>query len=145
MLICEGFDNGAKGHADMMHRRRVGGRSPNDAVRAAADAPVAQAGRTVFVPTAKPLLRFHHAARTRWRVGGFRRDGVHLNPWGRARLSWLILEAAGHAGRADVEGFRTFAEQAWEALGCDHPVEARALAGLALRPSKDLYGDLRAA
>lgn len=136
LLICEGFDNGALGRPAFMHAQAIHGRSPNEAVRAAAQAQVDGGGGATFVPTHAPLQAFDSAARRGFGARVFRRDGVHLKPWGQARLSWLIVEAGGWSGEARREPFTDIAVAAWEALGTNGPQSARALAELALAPLK---------
>ena len=139
VLICEGFDNGAQGRPNHNHRQVIGDRSANDAVRAAAAAPMPGAGKTLFVPTAKPLLRYHHLLVREHGATAFRRDGIHLSAWGQARLCWLLLEAL---GRADAEARRrwtAFAASAWWVLDAPDASASANLAELACQPSKALY------
>ena len=140
-LICEGFEFGAQGRKRHIHSKPIrGGRSPNDAVRAAATAPMEQAGRTAFVPVFKPLLRYHHAVAGMYGPGGFWRDGVHLNVWGQGRLCWLILDAIGRADTAAASRWRSFAEAHWSALAAPDQTTAVQMAELACEPSESLYG-----
>lgn len=145
-LICEGFEFGAGGRKKHTHSKPIaGGRSPNDAVRAAATAPMDQAGRTAFVPVFKPLLRYHHAAAGVHAPGGFWQDGVHLNVWGQGRLCWLILDAIGRAEAPAASRWRSFAETHWSALGAPDPATAARLAQLACEPPGSLYDAERVA
>ena len=140
-LICEGFEFGAGGRRRRIHSKPVrGGRSPNDAVRAAATAPMDQAGRTAFVPVFKPLLRFHHALARLYEPGGFWRDGIHLNFWGQARLCWLILDAAGRAGAESQARWRDFAEINWSTLGAPDQAAGIRFADMVCEPAGSLYG-----
>ena len=140
-LICEGFDFGAQGRKRLIHSKPIrGGRSPNDAVRAAASAPIEQAGRTAFVPVFKPLLRFHHAAARSYAPGGFWEDGVHLNVWGQGRLCWLILDAIGRADAQARSRWRDFAETHWNALAAPDQATAVRLADMACEGADFLYG-----
>ena len=145
-LICEGFDFGAGGRKKHIHSQPIrDGRSANDAVRAAATAPMQQAGRTVFVPVQGPLLRFHHAAARLHAPGAFWHDGVHLNVWGQARLCWLMLEAIGQAGSEAASRWRDFAAAHWGALAAPDQATAERLAEMACEPASFLYGAQRAA
>lgn len=140
-LICEGFDFGAQGRRRHIHSKPVrGGRSPNDAVRAATAQPMQQAGRTAFVPMFKPLLRYHHALARLYDTGAFWQDGVHLNAWGQARLCWMILEALGRADAGAQSRWRRFAEAGWSALQAPDPQAAARIAEMACAPSQSLYG-----
>jgi hypothetical protein len=140
-LICEGFDLGAQGRKRHIHSRPIrGGRSPNDAVRAAATRPMDEAGRTAFAPVCEPLLRYHRAAARCYAPGGFWQDGVHLNVWGQGRLCWLILEALGRADAAAMSRWRSFAETHWSALAAPDQATASRLAELACEPAGSLYG-----
>jgi hypothetical protein len=140
-LICEGFEFGAGGRKKHTHSKPIGdGRSPNDAVRAAATQPMNEAGRTAFVPVFKPLLRYHHAAAGIYAPGAFWQDGVHLNVWGQGRLCWLILDAIGRAEADARLRWRGFAETHWTALAAPDQGTAARLADMACEPSGALYG-----
>jgi hypothetical protein len=139
-LICEGFDFGAGGHKRRIHSKPIGGRSPNDAVLAAAMAPLDQAGRTRFVPVFKPLLRYHHALTRLGGEGCFWADGVHLNVWGLARLCWLILDALGRADTHAMTRWRDFAAANWSELGAADPATAAKMAEMACEAPGFLYG-----
>jgi hypothetical protein len=134
-IICEGFDNGAQGRRKLVHRKPIGARSPNDAVRAAATARLDQCGRTAFLPTLKPLARFH-----RWLVEhhgqrAYQADDVHLSYWGRGRLSWLILDACGLADGAAAGRWTDYVDRYWRKLGARSGLEKRSLAvGTCLAP-----------
>lgn len=139
-LICEGFDGGAGGKKRQIHSRPIGERSPNDAVRAAATAPMDQAGRTRFVPVSEPLLRYHNALRRLGEAGCFWADGVHLNVWGLARLCWLILDALGRADAQAVARWRAFAETNWGELGAPDAARAARMAEMSCEAPGFLYG-----
>jgi hypothetical protein len=142
-IICEGFDERAKGHEALWHCRPIGGgtRSANDAVKAAAQTPLDQAGRTVFLPTAKPLLRFHHYATTHFGLRAFRRDGVHLTAWGQARLCWLMVCAVGLGNELARARWREFAVGHWHALEAGSAEIAGSVADLACAPGGELFRD----
>jgi hypothetical protein len=145
-LICEGFDFGALGRRRKVHTKPIrGGRSANDAVRAAAIQPMRQAGRTAFVPTSKPLLRYHHALARLYEMGAGWSDGVHLNVWGQGRLCWLVLEALGRADAGAMARWRSFAEANWSVLQAPDAAAAGRIAEMACEPSDSLYGAERAA
>ena len=145
-LICEGFDFGAQGRRRKVHSKPIrGGRSANDAVRAAALEPMRQAGRTVFVPTSKPLLRYHHALAELYGLGAGWNDGIHLNVWGQGRLCWLVLEALGRTQPEAMARWRSFAEAHWSILQAPGPAAAGRIAEMACAPSDSLYGGERAA
>ena len=91
LLMCSGFDYGARGRRDLQHEAELDGRSPNDAVRAAAQAPGQFLGVTQFLDIAGPLKRLHGTLRARFGVSPYFRDCVHLNVWGQIFLSLLIL------------------------------------------------------
>jgi hypothetical protein len=139
VLICEGFDNGARGEPSYRHCRRIGERSPNAAVQAAALAPIEEAGRTSFVRIAKPLLRYHHALAEEHAPGAFHPDGVHLNAWGQGRLCWLLLEALGRAGAAARKRWGDFAGAVWRELEAPSAAAAVRFAELACEPSRAGY------
>ena len=144
-VICEGFDFGAQGRKRHIHSRPIrGGRSPNEAVRAAAAAPMRQAGRTLFAPIHDPLLRYHQAAARLYEPGGFWQDGVHLNVWGQGRLCWLMLGALGRADAQAMSRWRGFAEAHWGALAAPDQATAVRLAEMACEPAPSLHGAERA-
>jgi tetratricopeptide (TPR) repeat protein len=94
LVMCGGFDNGGRGLRNLVHEAPLDGRSPNDAVRAAAIAPGDFAGDTHFLELAAPLKSLHG------RLAGSRRsaflvDGVHLTVWGQICLALLVLRATG--------------------------------------------------
>ncbi len=81
LIMCGGFDNGPRGRAACMHDRPIGGRSANDAVRAAAAAPGGDRGDTRFLALAAPLRAYHHRLKVALRRGGLsprRRPSQHL-------------------------------------------------------------------
>jgi hypothetical protein len=92
LIMCSGFDNGARGEREMQHEALLDGRSPNDAVRAAATAAGEFAGTTSFLDVATPLRRLHESLAPRRRVSPYFPDEVHLTVWGQIFLSLLILK-----------------------------------------------------
>lgn len=84
LVMCGGFDNfppdaPASKHP-FMHNRRFGQRSHNDALRAAAAAPMAGPGRTLLFETEGCLRPAH-----------FARDRIHLTAEGHDALSRALL------------------------------------------------------
>ena len=95
LIMCSGFDHGARGQRAQQHEAPLDGRSPNDAVRAAALAGGDFRGRTRFLDVAAPLKALHATLKPRFGASPYFRDCVHLTVWGQICLSLLILRAAG--------------------------------------------------
>lgn len=94
LLICEGFDDGAGGQETHQYDRQFGGRSMNQAMRAAALEPHPEwAGRTEFVPMSRPMTDYGRWLGERFGVAAYHPDGIHLNVWGQFRLCGVILGA----------------------------------------------------
>ena len=94
LLICEGFDNGARGRISHQYSRPLRGRTMNDAIRAAAlEAAPERRGVTGFVPVAAAMARYHRFLSERFGMGAYRPDGIHLNVWGQFRLCGVLLQA----------------------------------------------------
>ena len=138
-IICEGFDNGAQGRARFVHRRPIGSRSPNEAVRVAAIQSLDQRGRTVFLPTQKPLARFHRWLGEHHGLGAYYPDEIHLNVWGRARLCWLILDRLGLADQAAADRWQGFVQVYWRKLRAPTRREGLDLAAATCLPPDALY------
>jgi tetratricopeptide (TPR) repeat protein len=95
LIMCGGFDDGAMGRRDLQHEAPLDGRSPNDAVRAAATASGSFRGETRFLDLAAPLRRAKQAMARRTPHSPYFRDGVHLSVWGQICVSLLILRTLG--------------------------------------------------
>ena len=133
LIMCGGFDNGARGRAVCMHDRPINGRSANDALLAAATAPTDDRGVTCFLPLAAPLLAYHHRLKGRFGATAYRRDGVHLNVWGQLKLCALILDAALPAAPLDRGALEAFLAERWAAMGARSREAALAIGALALQ------------
>jgi tetratricopeptide (TPR) repeat protein len=93
LVMCSGFDNGARGLRDHQHEALLDGRSPNDAVRSAALAPGRFTGTTRFLDVATPLKDLHATLSPRFGLSPYFHDRVHLTAWGQIFLALLILGA----------------------------------------------------
>lgn len=141
LVMCGGFDNGARGRAACMHDRTIGERSANDAVRTAAVAPANHRGETRFLPLAASLQAFHHGLKRRFGVTAYRRDGVHLNVWGQLKLCALILDAALPGRTLDRARLEDVVAGRWAAMGARSPETALAMAGMALQDAETAEED----
>ena len=95
LLVCEGFDNGARGQASHQYDRPFGDRTINDALRAAAlELHPEWVGRTELVPVSEPMAAYHQWLRSELGARAYLRDGIHLSVWGQFRLCGLLLRAA---------------------------------------------------
>lgn len=101
VVICEGFDGGARGQLTHQYSHPFGARTMNDAIRAAALS--GPEGVVVFLPLAETLQRFDRWLAATCGVGAYRPDGIHLNVWGQFRLCGAVLPAALPARPVDLE------------------------------------------
>ncbi len=132
LLMCGGFDHGARGKRMCQHDLVFGARSHNDAVRAAAEAEVDEAGATSFLDLSGPLNAHHHSMAERFSVGAYRPDGVHLNVWGQVRLCALVLAAAFPDRPLSATALLAFASGHWPAMGAGSRSDAAAMMRLSL-------------
>ena len=104
LLICEGFDNGARGQITHQYSRPFCGRTMNEAIRAAAlEAAPEHRGVTSFVPVAAAMERYHRLLSERFGMGAYNPDGIHLNVWGQFRLCGILLQAIHPSRPIDLE------------------------------------------
>lgn len=132
LVICEGFDGGARGETALRHDLAFGARSHNDAVAAAASSAAEEVGETRFLRLSAPLSAFDQALKKGFGIGAYRPDGVHLNVWGQLRLCALILAAALPGRRLDPGPLLALPPGVWEAAGAPATATADAMVRLAL-------------
>ena len=140
LVMCGGFDDGARGRIDQMHDRPFGARSHNDAVRAAATAEGTFAGRTSFLDLAAPLAAFDRDIGGRFGGRAYQADGVHLTHWGQMRLCALILAAALPDRALDLGGLMGLVAERWRALGAASPEAAAGMAALSFHDPASRHG-----
>jgi hypothetical protein len=131
LIMCEGFDNGAKGRESFRHDLPIGGRSANDALRAAAARPIEGPGRTSLLELSAPIADFHRRIAQDFGASAFRKDGVHLSVLGQMKLCALILAEALPRAPIDPAPLLELVSGRPEAAGAPSPEAARKIVQLA--------------
>ena len=116
-----------------MHDRPFGGRSHNDALRAAATADGPFAGGASFLALSESLAAFDRDIAGRFGGRAYQADGVHLTHWGQMRLCALILDAALPDQTLDLGALMNVVAGRWRALGAASPEAAEGMAALSFQ------------
>lgn len=100
LLMCTGFSDVGPGDPPFsggkaepyMHDLAFGGRSHNDALRAAASAPLEGRGTTELVETGAMMAALQESLRAEG-SSAYKRDRIHPNIWGQTALAIMLCRA----------------------------------------------------
>lgn len=110
---------------------RFGGRSMNDAIRAAAEAELDAVGQTLFLDMNSAMDQWRYSAMSIDGVEVMHSDGIHPNVWGQMRMTGEILKIAGLRPYLSVDVTnRALAQENYQALAYGAPSFTASRAGV---------------